>query len=201
MKRIIIVGLCLLLTSTAYGENSKQFSVMWSLLDSLHLLDWGSSYEVAETDDMTGIMTKLMNQNSKYENASHVMEEYINDKDEYISGISKGITGGSLALIDANNKALTKMKQTANLEEEGFKDIEYTVAETLMGLVFCMTGVYHRDEGDARSHDPSPRKTTAACFGTFSSSANVTLERTRVLLGEGECDPTPSAKTCIMSMY
>ena len=131
MKRIIFLTVCFIFfSSLLFAENSKEFSVIWKLVDSLHSLDWGSSYEMTETDELSQMMTKLMNQNSKYEVAARSMQEYTNDKDEYISAISKGIVGGALSLVDANNKALDKLRKMSNFEKEGFKDVEYMIAET-----------------------------------------------------------------------
>lgn len=130
MKKIILIVFCLFLPITANCSDSKEFSVLWSVLASLHLLDWGSSYEIDENDDMIEMMTKLMNQNSRYQDAARTVEDYINDKDKYISAVTKGIRTGALILVDTNNKILMKMKKTSNNEEEGFQDLEYDVAET-----------------------------------------------------------------------
>lgn len=131
MRKILTAITCLLLSSTlVYGESSKEFSVIWSLVDALHSLDWGSSYELTETDEMSQMMTKLMNQNSKYELSANSMEKYIKDNDEYISTISEGIVTGALGLVDANNKIIDKLRKMTNFEEEGLKDVEYTIAET-----------------------------------------------------------------------
>lgn len=116
--------------SFAHSAESKRFSVIWSIVDSLHFLDWGSSYEIDENDDLTEMMTKLMNQNSKYKLAATSMQDYINDKDEFVSTVSQGIMVGAFGLIGANEKILEKMKKTANLENDGFKDLEFTIAET-----------------------------------------------------------------------
>lgn len=131
MKKIFLVIICLLLPFvSAFGSESKEFSVIWSLVDSLHSLDWGSSYELTESDEVSQMMTKLMNQNSKYEFAATCMQKYINDKDEYISTVSTGIVGGVLGLVDANNKVIDKLRKMTNFEKEGFTDVEYTIAET-----------------------------------------------------------------------
>lgn len=131
MRKIILLEVCFIFCfSLLLAENAKEFSVIWNLVDSLHFLDWGSSYEMTENDELSQMMTKLMNQNSKYEDAARSMREYINDKDEYISTISKGIVGGVLSLVDANNKILDKLRKMSNLEEEGLKDVEFTIAET-----------------------------------------------------------------------
>ncbi len=131
MRKIILLAVCFICCfSLLLAENSKEFSVIWRLVDSLYSLDWGSSYEMTETDELSQMMTKLMNQNSKYEVAVRSMQEYINDKDEYISAISKGIVGGALSLVEANNKALDRLRKMSNFEKEGFKDVEYMIAET-----------------------------------------------------------------------
>ena len=131
MKKILMFFICLIFCfSFSYAETSKEFSVIWSLVDSLHLLDWGSSYELTGTDELSQMMTKLMNQNSKYEDAARAMQEYVNDNNEYISAITKGIVGGGLSLVDANNKILGKLRKMSNLEKEGLQDVEYTIAET-----------------------------------------------------------------------
>ncbi len=97
MRKIsLMVVIFIFCSSLLFAESSKEFSVIWSLIDSLHLLRWGSSYEFTETDELSDMMTKLMNQNSKYEDAARKMGKYVNDKDEYISMVSKGIWGGVL---------------------------------------------------------------------------------------------------------
>lgn len=116
--------------SFAEEHSSKGFSVIWSLVDALHSLDWGSSYELSDTDEVTEMLTKLMNQNDKYELASRNMEEYLGDGDEFVSTIAKGLYAGSLSLVEANNKIIDKLRKFSNMEPEGFKDIEYTIAET-----------------------------------------------------------------------
>jgi len=111
-------------------HSSKGFSVIWSLVDALHSLDWGASYEFSDTDEVTEMLTKLMNQNDKYELASRNMKKYIEDGDEFVSTIAKGIFTGALGLVDANNKIIEKLRKFSNMDPEGFKDIEYTIAET-----------------------------------------------------------------------
>lgn len=131
MKKLILsLFLSLVLAVNVFGSEQKEFSVLWSLIESLHLLDWGASYEISQTDDLSQMMTKLMNQNSKYKSASDIMLQYANEKDEVISVVSKGIIGGALGLVDANNKILDKLRKMSNLDEEGLKDVEYTIAET-----------------------------------------------------------------------
>lgn len=131
MRKIFLTIACLIFCSSLLlAENSKEFSVIWSLIDSLHSLDWGSSYELTENDEVSQMMTKLMNQNSKYELAATTMQEYVNDKDEYLSIVSKGIVAGALGLVDANNTVIDKLRKITNFEEDGLKDVEYTIAKT-----------------------------------------------------------------------
>lgn len=72
------------------------------------MLDWGSSYEVMEGDDITQVLTKFMNQSSKYNDAAESMRKYIDEKDEIMSMVAKGMVGGSLGLVDANDKVISK---------------------------------------------------------------------------------------------
>lgn len=132
MKKMFLVLICFIFCySFVFAETSKEFSSIWSLLDALHFLDWGSSYELSESDEeIHQMLTKLMNQNAKYKDAANSMKEYINEKDEYISLVAKGISGGALGLISANNKIIDKLRKLDNDDPEGLKDIAYTIAET-----------------------------------------------------------------------
>ncbi|MGH8563484.1 MAG: hypothetical protein ACREXW_05110 [Gammaproteobacteria bacterium] len=131
MKKILSFG-CLIMfcSSLVYGDSSKEFSVISDLVESLHLLDWGSSYEVAEGDDITTKLTKLMNQNGKYELAARSMEGYLQAKDKFILDVAEGIYVGALSLVDANAKLIDKIRKATNGDPEGFKDMKYTIAET-----------------------------------------------------------------------
>ena len=132
MKKIFLLLICFIFCySLVFAEISKEFSFIWSLLDALHFLDWGSSYELSESDkEIHQMLTKLMNQNAKYEDAANSMKKYINEKDEYISLVAQGINGGALGLISANNKIIDKLRKLSNYDPEGFKDVDYTIAET-----------------------------------------------------------------------
>lgn len=130
MKKIFLIMIGFILCSSlVFAEEPTSFSVLWSYIDSLHSLDWGSSYEFVETDGLTEMMTKLMNQNSKYEAAGRGMVHYKDNKDENIAMLSKAIAVGSAQLMDVNTKMINKLRKLSNVEEEGFKDVEYTMAE------------------------------------------------------------------------
>lgn len=131
MKKLTII-FCFIFLSFSFvnADSSKNLSFIWNLLDALHSLNWGSSYEVMEGDDITQMLTKFMNQNSKYNVAAKLMKGYIDEKDEFISMVAKGIVKGTLSLVDANDKIISKIRKISNDDPEGFEDVEFTIAET-----------------------------------------------------------------------
>jgi hypothetical protein len=99
-----------------------------AVIQSLNYCQWSMDYEADEKDDLTGVMSKTMTRNNRLENAKNSIKNYLDDKNEIVKTISKGMTLGIDLLIDSNNKMIEKIRGMSNLDEKALRDVEYDFA-------------------------------------------------------------------------
>ena len=130
MKKKILIGFFIALILVIYfgcpRKNSKSFSFVYDLLDSMHSLYWGSTYEVLGSDNDAQALTKLINQTNKYKEAAHIMEKYTREKNDYMSTAAKGFVSAALSLVDINDMFVDDIKRTA---VSGNKETALAIAE------------------------------------------------------------------------
>jgi hypothetical protein len=99
-----------------------------AVIQSLNYCQWSMDYEADEKDDLTGVMSKTITRNNRLENAKNSIKNYLDDKNEIVKTISKGMTLGIDLLIDSNNKMIEKIRGMSNLDEKALRDVEYDFA-------------------------------------------------------------------------
>lgn len=131
-KAILISFIILFLYSSVEAKDSKEYSFMLTVINTLDYLQSVEEENAKEGDDLTEMMSKAMMRNNRLTDAKNSIKPYSKSKDQVISVVIQGFSVGIDLLIDGNNKLIKNVRKLSNAQkEEDLKDFQYEAAKIL----------------------------------------------------------------------
>lgn len=131
MRKILIILISILFfVSIAEAKESKEYTFMKTVVNTLECLQLVLEEDSKEGNNLTEMMSRAMISNNRLKEAKNRIKPYSRSKDEVISTVVKGFNVGIDLLIDCNNRFIKNVRKLSNAQKvEDLKDIQYDAAK------------------------------------------------------------------------
>jgi secreted Zn-dependent insulinase-like peptidase len=129
---ILIAFMVCFLVSAAEAKDSKKYTFMMTIINTLECLQSVVDEDAKEGDSLTEMMSKAMVRNNRLKDAKSTIDPYSKSKDGVINVVVKGFNLGMDLLTDGNNQLIKNVRKLSNAQKaEDLKDFQYEAAKIL----------------------------------------------------------------------
>jgi secreted Zn-dependent insulinase-like peptidase len=129
---ILIAFMVCFLVSAAEAKDSKEYTFMMTIINTLECLQSVVDEDAKEGDSLTEMMSKAMVRNNRLKDAKSTIDPYSKSKDRVINVVVKGFNLGMDLLTDGNNQLIKNVRKLSNAQKaEDLKDFQYEAAKIL----------------------------------------------------------------------
>jgi hypothetical protein len=129
---ILIAFMVCFLVSAAEAKDSKKYTFMMTIINTLECLQSVVDENAKEGDSLTEMMSKAMVRNNRLKDAKSTIDPYSKSKDGVINVVVKGFNLGMDLLTDGNNQLIKNVRKLSNAQKaEDLKDFQYEAAKIL----------------------------------------------------------------------
>jgi secreted Zn-dependent insulinase-like peptidase len=133
MRKVILIAfMACFLVSAAEAKDSKKYTFMMTIINTLECLQSVVDENAKEGDSLTEMMSKAMVRNNRLKDAKSTIDPYSKSKDGVINVVVKGFNLGMDLLTDGNNQLIKNVTKLSNAQKaEDLKDFQYEAAKIL----------------------------------------------------------------------